>query len=415
MAKVIIIGGGFGGLAAAKALAKADVEVLIIDRCNHHLFQPLLYQVATADLSPADIAWPIRSILARFKNISVALDDVVDIDPDRQQIVARSAKYDYDYLIIASGTATAYFGNDDWEGHAPGLKTIGDATRLRTRILMALENAETCQDLARRRRLMTFVVVGGGPTGVEMAGAVAELCRAALARDFRNIGPSDARVILVEGGSQLLGGFPSSLAGYAAEALKTLDVEVLTQQFVRNVSQHEVDLGSTTIESETVIWAAGVSVPGLSDWLEVEPGSQGRIKVSNDLTVPNHGNVFVVGDAAEVPWKADTPVPGIAPAAKQQGRYAGRAVVAKLKGETLAPFRYRHAGNLATIGRHRAVVDLGKVRLKGWPAWWFWGLIHIYFLIGARSATVVLLQWFWSYLTRKKGARLINDKRSESA
>lgn len=407
--QVVIIGGGFGGLAAAKQLTDSHFEVVVIDRCNHHLFQPLLYQVATADLSPADIAWPIRNLLARHENISVVLDEVVDVDRTARRVRCREGSFDFDYLIVAAGAATGYFGQDSWSELAPGLKTLKDATSLRTHILTAFERAERSDDPDIRQRLLNFVVIGGGPTGVEIAGALAELAKAALARDFRQIDPGDARIILVEAGEKLLNGFPSSLSGYAERALRGLGVEVLKQHRVVALEPGMVQLEAQTIAAETTIWAAGVEVQGPESWLGADADRSGRIHVAPDLSLPDHPHIFVIGDAARVPWRGNELVPGIAPAAKQQGRYVGKLIKARERGKTVPAFAYRHAGNLATIGRHRAVVDLGRLKLKGALAWWFWGLIHIYFLIDARSATTVLLQWFWTYLTRKKGARLITD------
>lgn len=407
--RVVIIGGGFGGLAAARQLTNDSYEVVVIDRCNHHLFQPLLYQVATADLSPADIAWPIRNLLARQKNVSVVLDEVVGVDTTANSVRCRDGSYDFDFLIVASGAATGYFGHQSWAELAPGLKTLKDATSLRTQILTAFERAERSGDPDLRRRLLNFVVIGGGPTGVEVAGALAELAKAALVRDFRQINPGDARIILVEAGEQLLNGFPPSLCRYAERALHGLGVEVWKQHRVVALERGCVQLETRTIAAETVIWAAGVEVPGPSAWLGADADRSGRIQVAPDLSLPEHPHIFVIGDAARVPWREDELVPGIAPAAKQQGRYVGKLIKARSRHRTLPAFSYRHAGNLATIGRHRAVVDLGRFKLKGPLAWWFWGLIHIYFLIDARSATVVLLQWFWTYLTRKKGARLITE------
>lgn len=407
--QVVIIGGGFGGLAAARQLAKGGYQVTVIDRCNHHLFQPLLYQVATADLSPADIAWPIRNLLARHENVCVVLDEVTNVDTADKTVQCREGRYNFDHLIIATGTSTGYFGHADWAAYAPGLKSLRDATSLRTQILTAFERAEVCGDPNQRKRLLNFVIIGGGPTGVEVAGALAELAKAALVRDFRTIDPADARIMLVEAGEQLLNGFPLPLSKYAETALGDLGVEVLKGHKVVELDAHNVHLEGQTIAAETVIWAAGVEVSGPGSWLDTEVDSAGRICVLDDLSVPGHADIFVIGDAARVDWRNDDLVPGIAPAAKQQGRYVGKLIIARSRQQNLPAFAYRHAGNLATIGRHRAVVDLGRFKLKGALAWWFWGLIHIYFLIDARSATTVLLQWFWTYLTRKKGARLITD------
>lgn len=411
--KVVIVGAGFGGLAAAKALAGRPVDVTIVDRRNYHLFQPLLYQVATADLSPADIAWPIRSIFSRNRNVSVVLGEVTDIDLDARRVHVDTGDLAYDRLIVASGSANAWFGHDEWAAHAPGLKTITDATDVRRRILLAFERAETAIDPAERAKQLTFVVVGGGPTGVEMAGAIAELARAALIRDFRRIDPRDARILLLEGGDRLLPALAPNLSAYARLALEGLGVEVRTGAMVEEIDGSGVRIkDAESITAATVIWAAGVGVNGPAKWLGIEPRRGGRIGVSERLTVPGHPELFVIGDAAEVPWPdgpGDNPtVPGIAQAAKQQGRYAARAILAP-PGKDPPPFRYLHFGNLATIGRHRAVVEMGWLRLTSWPAWWFWGLAHIYFLIEVRSAALVLIEWFWTYLTRKKGARLITE------
>jgi NADH dehydrogenase len=410
--KVVIIGAGFGGLAAAKALAGTPVDVAIVDRRNYHLFQPLLYQVATADLSPADIAWPIRSIFSRAANVSVILGEVTEIDLDARRVHATTGDIPYDRLIVACGSGNTWFGHDAWAAHAPGLKTITDATTIRRRILLAFERAETATDAAERARQLTFVIIGGGPTGVEMAGAIAELARVALIRDFRHIDPRDARILLLEGGDRLLPALAPNLSAYARRALEGLSVEVRTGKMVEDIAAEGVRVGGDILPSATVIWAAGVAVGGPAKWLGVDPGPGGRIAVTEHLTVPGRPDIFVIGDAAEIPWPdgpGDNPtVPGIAPAAKQQGRYVAEVILAS--GPSAAkPFRYRHAGNLATIGRHRAVVDMGRLRLTGWPAWWFWGLAHIYFLIEVRSAALVLIEWFWTYLTRKKGARLITE------
>lgn len=411
--KIVIVGAGFAGLAAAKALAGSPAEVTIIDRHNYHLFQPLLYQVATADLSPADIAWPIRSILSRARNVSVVLGDVTGIDRSAREVKVGTQSYAYDSLILATGAQSFYFGKADWEPHAPGLKSITDATELRKRILLAFERAEAAEDEADRRRLLNFVVVGGGPTGVEMAGAIAELARVALASDFRRIDPRDARIVLVEGSDRLLGALPADLSNYAQAALTDLGVEVRTGQLVERIDEGGVVLGGEVIPTATVVWGAGVTVPHVGAWLGVETDRGGRVAVAEDLSLPGHPEIFVIGDAARVDWSDGRTVPGIAPAAKQQGRYVGAVIKARLRGGSVPAFHYRHVGNLATIGRHRAVVDLGAVKLKGWLAWWFWGLIHIYFLIEVRSAALVLLQWFWTYLTRHKGARLITEPDAE--
>jgi len=406
--RVVIIGAGFGGLAAAKRLAGQPVDVVLIDKRNYHLFQPLLYQVATADLSPADVAWPIRSIFAKYDNIRVVMARVTDVDLENRRVITSKMPIEYDYLVIASGSHHSYFGNDHWAPHAPGLKRIIDATEIRKRILLAFERAEIAESEEERNRQLTFVVVGGGPTGVEMAGAIAELARYALAADFRHINPQQARVVLVEAGDRLLKAFPEQLSAYAKKALEDLGVEVRLRSFVKVEGDRGAAIGDHLIPSATVIWGAGVAVPYVKDWLGVETDRTGRVPVEPDLSVPGRPEVFVIGDAAKAEWKNGQPVPGIAPAAKQQGRYVARVLRAAAKRRRKPkPFKYRHHGNLATIGRHSAVVDFGRVRLTGATAWWLWGLAHIYFLIGVRAPLLVAIQWFWAYLTFGKGARLI--------
>ncbi|WP_415922026.1 NAD(P)/FAD-dependent oxidoreductase [Tateyamaria sp. SN6-1] len=415
-AKVVIIGAGFGGLTAAKALKRAPVDITILDRRNYHLFQPLLYQVATADLSPADVAWPIRSIFSRQKNVSVALTEVTDVDTENRQVIGESGTFDYDYLIVASGAHHAYFGKPHWEKHAPGLKRIVDATDIRKRVLMAFERAELTDDPAEQQRQMTFVVVGGGPTGVEMAGAIAELAHHTLARDFRRINARDARIILVEAGDRLLNAFPPALSDKARVSLEKLGVDVRLNTMVEDIDAHGVRLADGILPSACVVWGAGVAVPDVGRWLGADTDRAGRIVVNPDLSVPDAPEVFVIGDAAKIPWKDGQDVPGIAPAAKQGGAYVARRITRALKGDTQAgkPFTYWHAGNLATIGRHAAVIDMGRIHLSGVIAWWIWGLAHIYFLIGVRQPIFVALSWFWSYLTYAKGARLITGPRPKT-
>ena len=407
-AHVVIIGAGFGGLAAARRLAGQPVDVTIIDQRNYHLFQPLLYQVATAALSPADVAWPIRSIFANHANIRVVLGKVEGIDLEKRKVKSDRVSVNYDHLILATGSYHSYFGHDEWAMNAPGLKRITDATEIRKRILLAFELAEVGMSEEERRRQLTFVIVGGGPTGVEMAGAIAELARFTLARDFRNIDPGSARVILVEAGDRLLRAFPEKLSAYAKGELERLGVEVLLNQKVEVRSDEGAFVGDMLIASATVIWAAGVAVPNLRNWLPVEADRTGRIAVGPDLSLPGHPEVFVIGDAAAVAWKDSLTVPGLAPAAKQGGRYVADVIMATALGSSKPPpFRYRHQGNLATIGRHAAIADFGRVKLTGALAWWIWGLAHIYFLIGVRAPMLVAAQWFWAYLTFGRGARLI--------
>jgi len=406
--RVVIVGAGFGGLAAAKRLAGKPVDVTIIDQRNYHLFQPLLYQVATAALSPAAVAWPIRGIFANNPNVRVVLGKVSGVDLEQRLVHSDRIDLPYDYLILASGAYHSYFGHDEWAMHAPGLKRIIDATEIRKRVLLAFERAEVGMSEAEQRRELTFVVIGGGPAGVEMAGAVAELARYTLARDFRRIDPRSARVILVEAGDRLLRAFPECLSAYAKRALERLGVEVLLNKTVEVRGGEGAFIGDMLIPCATMIWAAGVKVPCLKDWLPVVTDRTGRVPVEPDLSVKGHPEVFVIGDAAAVTWKNGLTVPGIAPAAKQGGRYAADVVASAVRGRPKrAPFRYRHQGNLATIGRHSAIVDLGGVKLTGWVAWWLWGLAHIYFLIGVRAPMIVAAQWFWAYLTFGRGARLI--------
>jgi NADH dehydrogenase len=411
-ARIVIVGAGFGGLTAAKRLARADIDITLIDRRNYHLFQPLLYQVATADLSPAEIAWPIRGIFTKNRNVTVVLGEVTAIDTAERQVVADAKRYPYNVLVLATGSSNFYFGHDEWEPYAPGLKRIIDATEIRKRILVAFERAETADDPAEQRRQLNFIIVGGGPTGVELAGALAELAHVALAKDFRRIDPTSAHIMLVEAGDRVLPALAPELSAYAHRALERLGVEVMLRQPVSDINARGAKVGERFIPAATIIWAAGVKVTGIAEWLGVEPDRGGRIAVNSDISVPDHPEIFVIGDAARVPWTDDELVPGLAPAAKQEGAYVADVIRARIENRPAPkPFRYRHVGSLATIGRNHAAVDLGWLRLKGWIGWWFWGLIHIYFLISVRAATLVMLQWFWTYLTRKKGARLVTGLR----
>lgn len=410
--KVVIVGAGFGGLAAAKSLCKSDIDITLIDKRNYHLFQPLLYQVATADLSPADVAWPIRGIFSGQKNIRVMLSQVSDVDTKNQQVHGEAGAVDYDYLIVASGSRHSYFGNDQWEPFAPGLKRVVDATEIRKRILVAFERAELTTSKEDQQRELTFIIVGGGPTGVEMAGAISELAKFTLARDFRNIEPGSARVLLVEAGDRLLRAFPEKLSQKATKALEDLGVEVRLNTRVSDINAEGVDTPEGFIPSSTVIWGAGVAVPNVAKWLKIETDRSGRIPVGKDLSVADNPNVFVIGDAAKIDWQDGLDVPGIAPAAKQAGKFVGKLIHEEIKtGKRESTFAYRHNGNLATIGRHAAVVDFGKIHLSGAVAWWLWGLAHIYFLIGVRKPLFVAMSWFWSYLTYSRGARLITGMR----
>ncbi len=402
--KVLIIGAGFGGLECARALKNAPVAVTVLDRHNHHTFQPLLYQVATAAISPADIAWPVRSILRRQENAEVLMCSIKSIDTKARIVHASRHDLPYDYLVLATGVTHSYFGHDEWQEAAPGLKSLTDATKIRSRVLISFERAETAETDADRKRLLTFIVVGGGPTGVEMAGAIAEIARHALRYDFRHIDPSSARILLIEGGPRILPTFPEDLSAYAQRALEKMGVEVMTSSMVTDVRRDGVSLGDKKIESEAIIWAAGVVAGPAANWIDAAHDRAGRIKVGKDLSVPGHLEIFAVGDIAAL----DPPVPGIAPAAKQMGKYVGRLIAARVEGRPFdKPFRYRHAGDLATIGRKAAVVNLPYLKLKGFIGWLFWSLAHIYFLIGVRNRLMVALTWLWSYFTYQRGARLI--------
>jgi len=414
--RVVIVGGGFGGLAAARAMNRIDADILLIDKQNHHLFQPLLYQVATAALSPADIAWPIRRILRRQRNARVLMAEVTGIDVRNRRVICGSRSEPFDYLVLAAGATHSYFGHDEWARHAPGLKQIVDATHIRRRILMAFERAEAVDDARLRQKFLTFVVVGGGPTGVEMAGTMSELARKALAADFRRIDLRTARVILVEAGPNLLPSFPGSLGDYARRALERLGVEVRLGAAVTRCNGDGVELGSERLEAATVIWAAGVTSSPVAQWLTVPADRAGRTMVDADFAVPDQDGVFVIGDAANYPHATGAALPGVAPVAKQQGAYVGRLIASRISRQ-MAPssFRYRDPGQLATIGRRAAVVDFGRIRVTGWAAWWFWGIVHIYFLISARSRLLVAIQWLWSYVTFDRGARLITPDRAPAS
>lgn len=409
MPTVVIVGAGFGGLFTVRALARAEVDVVVVDRHNYHLFQPLLYQVAVAGLPPSDIAWPIRSILSAQRNATVLMGEVVGIDRAERRVHLADGDIRYDFLVLATGARHSYFGRDDWQAFAPGLKSVDDATLIRRRILTAFERAETATDSAERERLLRFVIVGGGPTGVELAGTIAELAHHTLARDFRRIDPRDARVVLVEAGPRILPAFREDSSEYATRALEKLGVEVRTHTFVSGCDGAGVDIGDgDRIRSTTVIWAAGVAASPAGAWLGVPTGPAGKVVVEPDLSVPGERSVFVIGDAASIEDAGGNVVPGIAPAAKQQGRYVARVIEARVRGRPEpGSFRYRHAGNLATIGRQAAVIELPFMRLRGWFAWWFWGVAHIYFLVGVPSPLVVSLRWLWEYLTYGRGARLI--------
>jgi len=409
-ARVVIVGAGFGGLECAKALRRAQADVTVVDRENHHCFQPLLYQVATAALSPADIAWPIRHILRPQRNATVLMEDVRGVSPEKKYVLTQYGEIPYDYLVIATGSTHSYFGHDEWSRYAPGLKRIEDATRIRRSILIAFERAEVMKDEDQRRRLLTFVIVGGGATGVEMAGAIADVARQTLAADFRRIDPRSARIILIEAGPRLLPTFPPGLSDYALKTLTRMGVEVRPETLVTKCEVDGVDLKDGRIDAGTVIWAAGVTASPAMRWLNAEADRAGRVKVNSDLSLPGHPEIFVVGDTASVTDKNGHPVPGIAPAAKQMGTYVGKLISARIAGrEWNKPFKYMHLGDLATIGRRAAVVKFGPLELTGFIGWVFWSVAHIYFLIGLRNRFVVAFNWFWDYLTFQRGARLITD------
>jgi len=409
---VVIVGAGFGGLMAARGLARAPVDVLVIDRHNYHLFQPLLYQVATAALSPADIAEPIRAVLRRQRNATVLLDEVIGVDRAARAVETRSGRPQrYDWLILATGSRYNYFGHDDWPSLAPGLKSLDDATLIRRRALLAFEEAEAASEPALRQRLLTFVLVGGGPTGVEMAGALAELAHATLSRDFRNINPQTARIILVEAGPRVLAGFPEKLSAFAVHSLERMGVEVLLGTPIEAIDDHGVTAKGGRLEAANIIWCAGVEASPVAQWLDLPAAKGGRVQVAPDLSVPGHPDIFVVGDAALVAGPGGEPLPGLAPVAKQQGRYVGELIARRARGDTMPPpFRYRDQGALATIGCHSAIADFGWIRLTGFVAWVIWGIAHIFFLIGFRNRASVFLNWIWAWATYGRGARLITGE-----
>jgi NADH dehydrogenase len=405
--RVVVIGAGFAGLSAAQSLSHMQVALTVIDQRNHHLFQPLLYQVATAGLSPADIATAIRSLFSGRRNVRVLLGQVTGVDTLAREVLLDEKRVPYDVLIVATGARHAYFGRDDWEKYAPGLKQIEDATSIRRRILIAFEHAEAEEDPDERRRLLTFAVIGAGPTGVELAGAIAELAKVALARDFRTIDPLDARIILIQAADRVLPTFPSTLSQKAHDSLTALGVEVRTGAAVTECTARHVAVGTERIAAGTILWAAGVMASPAAGWLGAAHDGAGRVIVERNLTLPDHPDIFVIGDTACVPGPDGKPLPGVAPVAKQQGLYVAQSIRARLAGASVAPFHYRHLGSLATIGRGRAVADFGWIRLSGRLAWLLWGLVHITFLIGFRNRIVVLMDWLWAYVTFKRGARLI--------
>jgi len=411
MKRVVIVGGGFAGINAAKGLGGArDVEVTLIDQRNHHLFQPLLYQVAMAGLSPADIAAPIRGMLSRFPNIRVLLGKVESIDLDKNTVTADIGTFPFDYLILACGATHSYFGHDNWEEFAPGLKTLEQATEIRHRVLTAFENAERTSDEEARRKYLTFVIVGGGPTGVELAGAIGEMSRFTLAKDFRSIEAKSAKVILVEAGPRILPSFSEVQAQQVVRDLESLGVEVRTACSVTSIDGDGVQTAGDRIRAGTVLWAAGVKASPLAKDAGLECDAQGRAIVSPDLSAAGHPRVFIAGDQARHTHQTGKPLPGTAPVAMQQGRYLARTIVRDLNGEPREPFRFVDKGQMATIGRSKAILEIGSLRLHGFPAWVAWLAVHIYYLAGFEHRFLVVLQWAWSYLTFGRGARLIVGK-----
>jgi NADH dehydrogenase len=414
--RVVIIGAGFGGLEAAHRLAGAPVTNTLVDRRNHHLFQPLLYQVATASLATSEIAWPIRYLLRDRPEVTTLFATVNGVDAKAKRVLLDDGDaLPYDTLILATGARHAYFGHDEWEPFAPGLKTLEDATTLRRRILVAFERAERETDPQRRAALLTFVIVGAGPTGVELAGTIAELAQDTLPPDFRNIDTHRARVVLIEAGPRVLAGFADDLSAYAQRSLESIGVEVVLGQAVTECTADGVAYGDNRLDAKTIIWAAGVRASPAAEWLGAPADRAGRLQVLPDLTVPGHPDLFAIGDTVVVAGPDGKPVPGIAPAAKQQGRYVADSIKARLAGEASAPFRYKHAGSLAQIGKRQAVIDFGRLKLRGTIAWWIWGIAHIYFLIGLRHRLSVAMSWLWIYTRDQRAARLITQGSSKVA
>src|SRR6202012_3172873 len=414
--RVVIVGAGFGGLEAGFGLAGAGLEITIVDRRNHHLFQPLLYQVATASLATSEIAWPIRHLLSGPIVVTTFFATVTGVNAASKCVqLDDGGALPYDTLVLATGARHAYFSHDEWEPFAPGLKTLEDATTLRRRILVAFERAEREPDPEKRAALLTFVIVGAGPTGVELAGTIAELAHHTLPPDFRNIDTHKARVVLIEAGPRVLAGFADDLSAYALASLQSFGVEVVLNQPVTECSADGVVYGGQALQARTLIWAAGVRASPAAEWLGAPADRAGRLQVLPDLTVPGHPDIFAVGDTVAIAGPDGSPVPGIAPAAKQQGRHVARTIKDRLGGRTSAPFRYKHAGSLAQVGKRLAVIDFGRIKLRGTIAWWIWGLAHIYFLIGLRNRLSVALSWVWVHARNQRAARLITQGSSKVA
>ncbi len=408
--RVVVVGAGFGGLAVAKALGSLPVKVTVIDRTNHHLFQPLLYQVASAGLSPANIAQPVRSILRSAKNIEVFMADVTSIDAEKKTVITSDASYPYDYLIVATGARHSYFGHPEWEKFAPGLKTLEDALNIRHRLLNAFEKAETATTALDRERWLTFVVVGAGPTGVEMAGAISEIARETMLKDFRHIDPSEARVILLDAAPRVLPVFDPKLSAAAESQLRNLKVTVRLGVAVQHIDENGVTIPNETIHARTVIWAAGNSASPLVKSLPGEFDRAGRIQITKELHLPGHPEIYVIGDTASCPGADGKPLPGVSPVAMQQGKQVAKNIKHQIEGTPLEPFKYWDRGSMATIGRHRAVADVHIAKFSGYPAWFTWVFVHLVFLMGFKSRLSVFFIWVWSYLTRSQGARLITGK-----
>ena len=412
--RVVIVGAGFGGLETTHRLAGAPVEITLVDRRNHHLFQPLLYQVATASLATSEIAWPIRYLLNNRPEVTTLFATVSGIDAAGHRVLLEDGgELPYDTLVLATGVRHAYFGHDEWEPFAPGLKTQEDATTLRRRILVAFERAERESDPKRREALLTFAIVGAGPTGVELAGTIAELAKDTLAPDFRNIDTNKTRVVLIEAGPRVLAGFADDLSAYAQASLEKIGVEVMLNHAVTECSADGVVYDGKRLQARTLIWAAGVRASRAAEWLGAPADHASRLQVLPDLTVPGHPDIFAIGDTVTIAGPDGKPVPGIAPAAKQQGRYVAASIKARLRGETTAPFRYHHSGSLAQIGKRQAVIDFGTIKLRGTIAWWIWGIAHIYFLIGLRNRLSVAISWLWNYIRDQRAARLITQGSSK--
>ncbi|MBZ9768109.1 NAD(P)/FAD-dependent oxidoreductase [Mesorhizobium sp. CA6] len=409
--KVVVVGAGFGGLELTRALAGAPVRITMIDKRNHHLFQPLLYQVATTSLATSEVAWPIRHLLRRRKDVTTLLGNVTGVDRAGKRVLLEDGgSIPYDTLVLATGARHAYFGHDEWEPFAPGLKTLEDATTIRRRILLAFEQAERETDPAKRQALLTLAIVGGGPTGVELAGTIVELAHDTLRGEFRHIDPSQARVVLIEAGDRILANFAPQLSDYARKALERLGVTVELGRPVTHLDAEGVVFGDARLSARTIIWAAGVAASPAAEWLGAPADRAGRVVVEPDLTVPGSPDIFVIGDTAHVLRPDGKPVPGVAPSAKQEGKHVAATIKARLAGDTaMRPFQYRHDGDLATIGKRAAAIDFGWIKLTGWLAWWLWGIAHIYFLIDFRNRLAVSLSWLWIYFTGQRSARLITQ------